>query len=615
MKCKNCGGELLFQNGISVCQSCGATFSLDSVYENTEVYICYLENDTSGRRTKDSIIAQEVYNKLESAKITTFIERISADGLIGDDLVSARYAAINKAKAVIVLATSAENFDLIAEKYGADLEGKTVIPFCVDVNPGDIPKSLNKIQAISYTTIGWEKDLISGLYNLLGREKEINAKGIYDGARKKRKIIIGVCIAVVLAILATVAVIWFINKPDNSPAETESQELTAAETYEKAVAFMDEGNYCEALALLHQIPEHQNSAAVIKQIYSKYEGYYQNGDISMHLEILDNTQANIEVRFTQNGVLTRINVGANLEIDSVSYQYADNNNKNGKIGLKLNNSEIVLSVKPDSGAEGIDTTFALSEKSDQAILNFDKKTFFEWLDNKYSLSQIRALGYDVVKTTDLDRASSIILAKITDTDIILTFTAVEGADGIEDYSVCSISAPAKYIAPELVGKKSDPICKNDIIYWPNTYYTVSAYYSDEIFCSVDSPSEIVEDNTLIAVVTKKNISHNDYYVELWDIVYETFVCKIVNNEADKKYTLDSNWANIIAQNDTHALVTVSPTELSDDMRAWYKFDKTTNKATFIREGNYQLNKNYQFSEELWYSEYADFAEEFPNALD
>ena len=60
MKCKSCGGELLFQNGIYLCNSCGAIFALDSIYENIEVCICYEENDAAGRRTKDCIFAQEV---------------------------------------------------------------------------------------------------------------------------------------------------------------------------------------------------------------------------------------------------------------------------------------------------------------------------------------------------------------------------------------------------------------------------------------------------------------------------------------------------------------------------------------------------------------------------
>ena len=113
MKCKNCGDELLSQNGIYLCNSCGATFALDSIYENVDVCICYEENDAAGRRTRDSIIAQEVYRKLEGGKVATFYERISADGMTGNDLETGKLAAIHRAKVIIVLGTSVENFTAI----------------------------------------------------------------------------------------------------------------------------------------------------------------------------------------------------------------------------------------------------------------------------------------------------------------------------------------------------------------------------------------------------------------------------------------------------------------------------------------------------------------------
>ena len=72
MRCKNCGGELIFKGDTTVCESCGAVSKVESIFENTEVFICYIETDDSGRRTKDSIVAQEVYGKLEQNKINAF---------------------------------------------------------------------------------------------------------------------------------------------------------------------------------------------------------------------------------------------------------------------------------------------------------------------------------------------------------------------------------------------------------------------------------------------------------------------------------------------------------------------------------------------------------------
>ena len=72
MKCSNCGGELIFNNGVGICESCNSTYRIENVFENIDVCLCYIENDENGRRTKDSIIAGEVYKKLESKKINCF---------------------------------------------------------------------------------------------------------------------------------------------------------------------------------------------------------------------------------------------------------------------------------------------------------------------------------------------------------------------------------------------------------------------------------------------------------------------------------------------------------------------------------------------------------------
>ena len=60
MKCRNCGGELIFRDNMGFCPNCGSNQKIDSVFENTDVCICYIENDIAGRRTKDSIISAEI---------------------------------------------------------------------------------------------------------------------------------------------------------------------------------------------------------------------------------------------------------------------------------------------------------------------------------------------------------------------------------------------------------------------------------------------------------------------------------------------------------------------------------------------------------------------------
>ena len=186
MKCTNCGGELLFKGDVGICQACGMSHKLDNIFEKTEACLCYVEYDSNGRRTKDSILAQEVYRKLESQKVSVFYERISASNSLADELEMLRYAAINKAKIIIVIGTSKENFEFLTQKYYELFTGKRVIPFFADITPADIPYTLNKLQAVNYEKIGWETDLVTGVLNILGRKEEPNLEKIHIHARKKR---------------------------------------------------------------------------------------------------------------------------------------------------------------------------------------------------------------------------------------------------------------------------------------------------------------------------------------------------------------------------------------------------------------------------------------------
>lgn len=101
-KCKMCGGDLILTNeaGIAECDSCG---SLQTVPNDTDekkanlinranklrtdileivkneppfdVFICYKERDAYGERTKDSVLAQDIYYALSERGMRVFFAR------------------------------------------------------------------------------------------------------------------------------------------------------------------------------------------------------------------------------------------------------------------------------------------------------------------------------------------------------------------------------------------------------------------------------------------------------------------------------------------------------------------------------------------------------------
>lgn len=539
MKCTNCGGELLFQNGIYLCKSCGSTSTLDSVYENVDVYICYEENDVTGRRTRDSIIAQEVYRKLEDNKVSAFYERISADGLAGADLEASKLAAIHRAKIIIVLGTSIENFETIEAKYSEYFAGKPVIPFCVDVKPGAIPKSLSKIQAMSYSTIGWDKDLLKGVYNILGRDQTVDTSSLYKRRKVRLLAICGIIIAV--AIIAVVVGLLFqsnsTNEDENStPPVTEekvevteetnsptTKPLTQNEIYDNANELLNQGDLIGALELFSQIPDHPNSANALKLIYAKYEGYYQSGDTTFYLNVSNNESADAKLTILDGERIVYFTDTKEIVIGSINFEGIDNFHRTIQMEVTLTNDGLDVQLVIDSNESTAPIFFPLSEKSDQPILQISKDTFLGWLKQTYTISKIRELGYNLVTRTDLYHDTGAICSiENFDIEIVLIFLPNESGE----LALCGASIPAEYIAPDMIGKKALPNCTNDVICWPNSCYDTSMYAGvgfinlDDLSFAGDSvytKDKTVAADTLIGVALKENDFFDE---ETWGILIE-----------------------------------------------------------------------------------------------
>lgn len=631
MKCKICGGEFIFLEGEWVCQSCGAKFILDAVYENTEVYICYKENDENGRRTKDSIIAQEVYQKLESSNIKTFYERVSADGKSGDDLGNARYSAIIRAKVLIVLGTSVENFAEIENKYSELFASKTVIPFCVDVNPGDIPKTLTRVQAISYSLIGWDKDLVNGLYNLLEKESTLKTNSLYKRRRRNILIVFAVVIVLLLAVFAfTFKDIFVTPDKDNvSSTQIETKPKTQQEIYDEASALFDQEKFIDALILFLQIPDHPDSANKIKLIYSRYEGYYQSDDVMLHLDVQDNTNAELELKINSEDNILTIKLISKINVDSILGEYVDSHNNSGKIELLLRNDEILLNIESDDGTQDKNVIFKLSEKSDLPVLIMTREVLFEWLENEYTLSQIQNLGYDIeffdnMSTQGPDDGGDNVVYRIKDTNIYLSmirhlFDSNTGVFSTTDDPVLlGVSAPAEIIAPSMIGEKCLPDSDGSVIYWPNGLLDYSLGWSDFVIDYFEDSDTQVEKNTVIGISLKSSTQGTWSYIE--DHVYKVRVEENGKEYLELKPREISSYR--IAENNTHYMYKIiyklSPdsADVSEEQWVWGIIDKNSKETNFITETityiDYTKYPVPSFSDEKFDTPPKEFAKYFPD---
>lgn len=146
--------------------------------EPFDVFICYKETDAQGRRTHDSVYAQDIYNHLTQEGYRVFFSRITLEDKIGTAYEPYIFAALNSAKVMLVVGTSAENMNAVWVKnewsrYLALIkngEDKTLIPVYSDMDAYDLPNEFSYLQSQDRNKVGFMQDLVRGVKKLISQD-------------------------------------------------------------------------------------------------------------------------------------------------------------------------------------------------------------------------------------------------------------------------------------------------------------------------------------------------------------------------------------------------------------------------------------------------------------
>ncbi|MBO7369402.1 MAG: leucine-rich repeat protein [Clostridia bacterium] len=149
---------------------------ISSKEEPFDVFICYKETDNGGRRTIDSVIAQELYTELKKDGYRSFFSRITLEDKLGSAYEPYIFSALSTAKVMVVIGTRKENFEAVWVKnewarYLALIksgEKKTLIPAFKDMDPYDLPEEFSHLQAQDMSKLGFMQDLVRGIKKILG---------------------------------------------------------------------------------------------------------------------------------------------------------------------------------------------------------------------------------------------------------------------------------------------------------------------------------------------------------------------------------------------------------------------------------------------------------------
>ena len=519
MRCSLCGGILKHDNGLYVCENCGNIQTIENFFENIQVFICYTEEDEQSRRSKDSIIAQELYNKLSAANINAFYQRISADGLFGEDYDRAYEVALNHAKIVVMLGTRNEYFAKLQTSVYDKIKDKTIIPVFSDMSAQDLSEELSALQAINYENIGADVDLVNRILKLLGRENDVEIYKHQKKSKSTKYITFGI-ITVLLSAAAAYAVF-------GTPYVLKSKKYAYAEK------LVEEQRYTSAIEVLNDIIEYNNSDNLLNDIYNKYDGYYYNEDqsIGLHLNTNNNKKSEIEIEISNDDEVIAFNASSTIDENTINFTF-NNTAKNGYGTISLTDTGLKLYISIDNDNVEYSQFFELQSKSDVPVSKkITKDIIIEWLSKRTTKSDILLQGYK------LKNVDSIYFIENTDVKLLfinfdlylsgenwlydykLTYSDME----TDEYYLYAVSAPAEILMPNLINKPAECTVVNDILYSP---FSDLLFPAQEVFVKPEATesteNNILKDSTRVFVSSKAVLGKYNWY----DLCYPYVSSKI-----------------------------------------------------------------------------------------
>lgn len=148
--------------------------------EPYDVFISYKETDEFGDRTKDSMLAQEIYDALTKDGYRVFLSRVTLSNVIGKEYEPYIYSALYTAKLMLLVTTEEEHVNSIwvknewsrfVDRRKTD-SSKNFIPCYRDRDPYDLPKELRNLQGLDRSKLGFIQDLTRGVEKILGKKNE-----------------------------------------------------------------------------------------------------------------------------------------------------------------------------------------------------------------------------------------------------------------------------------------------------------------------------------------------------------------------------------------------------------------------------------------------------------
>lgn len=148
--------------------------------EPFDIFICYKETAEDGQRTKDSVLAQDMYDALTAKGYKVFFARITLEDKLGLEYEPYIFSALNSAKVMLAVGTKYEYYNAVWVKNEwsrfLDLmkkdKEKMLIPCYCDIDAYDMPSEFKNLQGQDMSKIGFMQDLVRGIGKIIPLKSE-----------------------------------------------------------------------------------------------------------------------------------------------------------------------------------------------------------------------------------------------------------------------------------------------------------------------------------------------------------------------------------------------------------------------------------------------------------
>jgi len=224
-----------------------------------DIFISYKETDSNGKRTEDSIIAQDLYEKLTQLGYKVFFSRITLEDKVGTEYEPYIYAALYSSNIMLTISSSKENIEApwVKNEWSRYLSlrqkdpNKTLLPLYFNMNSSELPEEFDILSAQDMRKNDFEQELIRGI------KKMIPLPVIMAEKREKRRKRIGIVLAIAMPILMSIG--YFIYPEIISYFENKKIHEQNNEIYNQGMDCYNAGEYMQAVEIFSGISGYENA--------------------------------------------------------------------------------------------------------------------------------------------------------------------------------------------------------------------------------------------------------------------------------------------------------------------------------------------------------------------